>query len=47
MREYSGVPRKVSQSLRLTDVAAILTRTCPAAGAGTATLSIRSTSGGP
>ena len=29
MREYSGLPRRDSQSLRLTDVAAILTSTWP------------------
>ena len=47
MRAYSGEPRRHSQSLRLTDVAATLTSTCPAAGDGTGTSSTRSTSGGP
>jgi hypothetical protein len=47
MREYSGEPRRVSQSLRLTEVAAILTSTCRPAGDGLGRFSIRNTSGGP
>src|SRR5918997_3114217 len=47
MREYSGEPRRVSQSLRLTDVAATWTSTWPAAGDGTGTSSTRRTSGDP
>jgi hypothetical protein len=47
MRAYSGEPVKPSQSLRLTDVAAILTRTCPASGVGIGTSATRSTSGEP
>jgi len=46
-RAYKGEPRRDSQSLRLTDVAATRTRTCPAAGDGVGTSSTRSTSGGP
>jgi hypothetical protein len=47
MRAYIGDPRRHSQSLRLTDVAATRTRTCPAAGDGTGTSSTRNTSGPP
>ena len=47
IRAYAGDPRRPSQSLRLTEVAATFTRTCPAAGDGTGTSSIRSTSGDP
>src|SRR6185369_3921009 len=47
MREYRGEPRRVSQSLRLTEVAAILTSTCPAVGDGLGSCSIRNTPGGP
>ena len=47
MRAYSGEPRRHSQSLRFTDVAATRTSTCPAAGTGTGTCSMRNTSGGP
>ena len=46
MREYSGEPRKVSQSLKLTEVAAISTSTCWAVGDGLGTFSIRNTSAG-
>jgi hypothetical protein len=47
MRAYSGDPRRHSQSLRLIDVAATLISTCPAAGDGVGTSSIRNTSGDP
>ena len=46
-RAYAGEPRRVSQSLRFTDVAATRTSTCPEAGDGIGTSSTRSTSGGP
>jgi len=45
-RAYVGEPRSVSQSLRLTDVPAILTSTCPGAGVGMAISSTRSADGG-
>ena len=47
IRAYAGDPRRHSQSLRLTDVAATCTRTWPAPGAGIGTSSMRSTSGDP
>ena len=47
MRAYSGEPRRHSQSLRLIDVAATLSNTCPAPGDGVGTSSIRNTSGDP
>ena len=34
IRAYAGDPRRPSQSLRLTEVAATFTSTCPAAGVG-------------
>ena len=46
-REYAGEPVSLSQSLRLIEVAATLTSTCPAAGDGVGTSSTRSTSGRP
>ena len=46
-RAYAGEPTSPSQSLRLTEVAATRTLTCPAAGTGTGTSSTRSTSGDP
>ena len=47
IRAYAGLPVRHSQSLRLSDVAATFTRTCPAAGEGMATSSTRRTSGDP
>ena len=47
IRAYAGDPRRHSQSLRLTEVAAIFTRTWPAAGEGIGTSSTRSNSGDP
>ena len=41
IRAYAGDPRRHSQSLRLTEVAAIFTRTWPAPGVGTGTSSTR------
>ena len=46
--QEAGAPFAIiNAGLRLTDVAAILTRTCPSSGDGTGTSSTRSTSGGP
>src|SRR5580765_1654207 len=47
IRAYAGDPRRHSQSLRLTDVAATFTRTWPAAGEGIGTSATRKTSQDP
>ena len=46
-RAYIGIPRKHSQSERLTEVATISTSTCFGPGVGVGTSSTRRTAGGP